>query len=229
MESHPAPVARLRRRGRNRQLHRGARSSCTSRSRRSACWCVSSNARWACSCSTATRAACSCPRRRREFLPSVHRLLGDLTGAVARRTDLRDKKKGAAAACSAAAHGLHADAARDRALPRGGTPTWMCAWPTRCPSTCCAGVTAGDVELAVGQDVAVDGAIERRTLFARPPLADLPARPRLCQAPQGAHGMSSALHLHRPHARLSPARAARAGPGRARLMRCARAPRRCRT
>jgi DNA-binding transcriptional LysR family regulator len=30
----------------------------------------------------------------REFLPSVHRLLGDLTTAVAGVTDLRDKKKG---------------------------------------------------------------------------------------------------------------------------------------
>lgn len=33
------------------------------------------------------------------------------------------------------------------------------------PEHLLAGVTAGDVELAVGQDVAIDGAVERRTLF----------------------------------------------------------------
>ncbi len=71
----------------------------------------------------------------REFLPSVHRLLAGLQAAVAGVTDLRDKKKG------------------------------VLRLADTLPEQLLNGVMAGEVELAVGQDVAVDDAIARRTLF----------------------------------------------------------------
>ncbi len=100
----------------------------------------------------------------REFLPSVHRLLGDLTSAVAGVTDLRDKKKGL---LRLAAPQLMACTLMPRviALYREQYPDVDVRLTDTLPENLLAGVTAGDVELAVGQDVAVDGAIERRTLL----------------------------------------------------------------
>ena len=100
----------------------------------------------------------------REFLPSVHRLLGDLAGAVAGVTDLRDKKKGL---LRLAAPQLMACTLMPRviALYREQYPDVDVRLADTLPEHLLAGVTAGDVELAVGQDVAVDDAIERRTLL----------------------------------------------------------------
>lgn len=100
----------------------------------------------------------------REFLPSVHRLLADLAGAVAGVTDLRDKKKGL---LRLAAPQLMACTLMPRviALYREAFPDVDVRLADTLPEHLLAGVTAGDVELAVGQDVAVDGAVERRTLF----------------------------------------------------------------
>jgi DNA-binding transcriptional LysR family regulator len=104
----------------------------------------------------------------REFLPSVHRLLGDLAGAVAGVTDLRDKKKGV---LRLAAPQLMACTLMPRviALYRDRYPDVEVRLSDTLPEHLLAGVTAGDVELAVGQDVAVGGganaAVERRTLL----------------------------------------------------------------
>ena len=96
----------------------------------------------------------------REFLPSVHRLLGDLTSAVAGVTDLRDKKKGL---LRLAAPQLMACTLMPRVI--AAYRDIDVRLTDTLPEHLLAGVTAGDVELAVGQDVAVDGAIDRRTLF----------------------------------------------------------------
>ncbi|RQO49534.1 LysR family transcriptional regulator [Variovorax sp. KBW07] len=101
----------------------------------------------------------------REFLPSVHRLLGDLSSAVAGVTDLRDKKKGL---LRLAAPQLMACTLMPRviAVYREAYPDIDVRLADTLPEHLLAGVMAGDVELAVGQDVATDdGAIERRTLF----------------------------------------------------------------
>lgn len=100
----------------------------------------------------------------REFLPSVHRLLGDLSSAVAGVTDLRDKKKGL---LRLAAPQLMACTLMPRviALYREQYPDVDVRLADTLPEHLLAGVAAGDVELAVGQDVAVDDAIERRALL----------------------------------------------------------------
>ncbi|MNP93659.1 HTH-type transcriptional regulator GltC [compost metagenome] len=101
----------------------------------------------------------------REFLPSVHRLLGDLTSAVAGVTDLRDKKKGL---LRLAAPQLMACTLMPRVIAayREAYPDVDVRLADTLPEHLLLGVAAGDVELAVGQDVAVDAAaIERRTLF----------------------------------------------------------------
>ena len=101
----------------------------------------------------------------REFLPSVHRLLGDLTSAVAGVTDLLDKKKGL---LRLAAPQLMACTLMPRVIAayREAYPDVDVRLADTLPEHLLLGVAAGDVELAVGQDVAVDAAaIERRTLF----------------------------------------------------------------
>jgi hypothetical protein len=192
------------------------RSSCTSRSRRSACWCANSNARWACSCSTGNTRSVQLSEAGREFLPSVHRLLGDLTSAVAGVTDLRDKKKGL---LRLAAPQLMACTLMPRviAVYREIVPRRRRA-PGRHPARAPAGGRDGRRRRA-GRGAGRGHRRRHRAPHAvpRPALADLPAGPCLCQAPQGALARAGALHLHRAHARLPPARAARAGRGRARV------------
>jgi DNA-binding transcriptional LysR family regulator len=83
---------------------------------------------------------------------------------VAGVTDLRDKKKGL---LRLAAPQLMACTLMPRviALYREQYPDVDVRLTDTLPENLLAGVTAGDVELAVGQDVAVDSAIERRTLL----------------------------------------------------------------
>jgi DNA-binding transcriptional LysR family regulator len=83
---------------------------------------------------------------------------------VAGVTDLRDKKKGV---LRLAAPQLMACTLMPRviALYREAYPDVDVRLADTLPEHLLAGVAAGDVELAVGQDVAVDGAIERRTLL----------------------------------------------------------------
>lgn len=100
----------------------------------------------------------------REFLPSVHRLLGELNAAVAGVTDLRDKKKGV---LRLAAPQLMACTLMPQVIAafRARYPEVEVRLADTLPEQLLAGVSAGDAELAVGQDVEVDEAIARRTLF----------------------------------------------------------------
>ena len=100
----------------------------------------------------------------REFQPSVQRLLADLAGAVADVTDLRDKKRGV---LRLAAPQLMACTLMPRVIAayRERHPDIDVRLADTLPEHLLAGVLSGEVELAVGQDVAVDAAIERRTLF----------------------------------------------------------------
>ena len=100
----------------------------------------------------------------REFLPAVHRLLGDLAGALAGVTELRDKKRGL---LRVAAPQLMACTLMPQAIAayRARFPDVEVRLTDTLPEHLLSGVLAGQVELAVGQDVAVDTAIERRTLF----------------------------------------------------------------
>jgi len=100
----------------------------------------------------------------REFLPAVHRMLGELAEAVAGVTDLRDKKRGL---LRLAAPQLMACTLMPRVIAayRGRYPDVEVRLADTLPEHLLAGVLSGEVELAVGQDVAVDAAIERRTLF----------------------------------------------------------------
>jgi DNA-binding transcriptional LysR family regulator len=100
----------------------------------------------------------------REFLPAVHRLLGDLAGALAGVTELRDKKRGL---LRVAAPQLMACTLMPQAIAayRARFPDVEVRLTDTLPEHLLTGVLAGQVELAVGQDVAVDTAIERRTLF----------------------------------------------------------------
>ncbi len=100
----------------------------------------------------------------REFLPSVHRLLAELQTAVAGVTDLRDKKKGV---LRLAAPQLMACTLMPQAIAafRARYPEVEVRLADTLPEQLLAGVRAGDAELAVGQDVPVDDAIARRTLF----------------------------------------------------------------
>ena len=102
----------------------------------------------------------------REFLPSVHRLLGDLAGALAGVTDLRDKKRGL---LRVAAPQLMACTLMPQVIAayRARFPDVEVRLTDTLPEHLLAGLLAGQVELAVGQDVAVDAAIERRTPFLR--------------------------------------------------------------
>jgi DNA-binding transcriptional LysR family regulator len=152
----------------------------------------------------------------REFLPSVHRLLGDLTSAVAGVTDLRDKKKGL---LRLAAPQLMACTLMPRVIAayRQAYPDVDVRLADTLPEHLLSGVMAGDVELAVGQDVAVDGAIERRTLFRD--------RHWLICPPDHAFAKRRRVRWHElapytfiaPTRDFRPARAARAGAGGARL------------
>lgn len=100
----------------------------------------------------------------REFLPSVHRLLGELAGAVAGVTDLRDKKKGV---LRLVAPQLMACTLMPQVIAsyRARFPDVEVRLVDTLPEHLLAGVMAGDAELAVGQDVPVDDAIRRQTLF----------------------------------------------------------------
>lgn len=100
----------------------------------------------------------------REFLPSVHRLLGELQTAVAGVTDLRDKKKGV---LRLAAPQLMACTLMPQMIAafRARYPEVEVRLADTLPEQLLTGVMAGDAELAVGQDVAVDDAVARRTLF----------------------------------------------------------------
>lgn len=99
-----------------------------------------------------------------EFLPAVHRLLAGLQTAVAGVTDLRDKKKGV---LRLAAPQLMACTLMPQAIAafRSRYPEVEVRLADTLPEQLLNGVMAGEVELAVGQDVAVDDAIARRTLF----------------------------------------------------------------
>jgi DNA-binding transcriptional LysR family regulator len=101
----------------------------------------------------------------REFQPSVQRLLADLAGAVAGVTELRDKKRGL---LRLAAPQLMACTLMPRVIAayRERYPDVDVRLADTLPEHLLAGLLAGEVELAVGQDVAVDAAtVERRTLF----------------------------------------------------------------
>ena len=100
----------------------------------------------------------------REFLPSVHRLLGELGVAVAGVTDLRDKKKGV---LRLVAPQLMACTLMPQVIAtyRARFPDVEIQLADTLPEHLLVGVIAGDAELAVGQDVAVDDMVERRTLF----------------------------------------------------------------
>ncbi|CAN7674886.1 LysR substrate-binding domain-containing protein [Variovorax sp. LjRoot290] len=101
----------------------------------------------------------------REFQPSVQRLLADLAGAVAGVTELRDQKKGV---LRLAAPQLMACTLMPRVIAAYSAryPDIDVRLADTLPEHLLAGVLSGEVELAVGQDVAVDpAAIERRTLF----------------------------------------------------------------
>ncbi|MDM0106126.1 LysR substrate-binding domain-containing protein [Variovorax sp. J22R24] len=113
----------------------------------------------------------------REFQPAVQRLLGDLAGAVADVTDLRDKKRGV---LRLAAPQLMACTLMPRVIAayRERHPHIDVRLADTLPEHLLDGVLSGEVELAVGQDVAVDAAIERRTLFRdRHWLICLPSHP----------------------------------------------------
>ncbi|CAN7697438.1 LysR substrate-binding domain-containing protein [Variovorax sp. LjRoot84] len=101
----------------------------------------------------------------REFQPSVQRLLADLAGAVAGVTELRDQKKGV---LRLAAPQLMACTLMPRVIAAYSAryPDIDVRLADTLPEHLLAGVLSGEVELAVGQDVAVDPAvIKRRTLF----------------------------------------------------------------
>jgi DNA-binding transcriptional LysR family regulator len=100
----------------------------------------------------------------REFQPSVQRLLADLAGAVAGVTDLRDKKKGV---LRLAAPQLMACTLMPRVIAayRARHPDIDVRLADTLPEHLLDGVLSGEVELAVGQDVAIETTIERRTLF----------------------------------------------------------------
>lgn len=100
----------------------------------------------------------------REFQPSVQRLLADLAGAVAGVTDLRDKKKGV---LRLAAPQLMACTLMPRVIAayRARHPDIDVRLADTLPEHLLDGVLSGEVELAVGQDVAIETNIERRTLF----------------------------------------------------------------
>ena len=100
----------------------------------------------------------------REFQPSVQRLLADLAGAVAGVTELRDKKKGV---LRLAAPQLMACTLMPRVIAAFSAryPDIDVRLADTLPEHLLAGVISGEAELAVGQDVVVDAAIERRTLF----------------------------------------------------------------
>lgn len=100
----------------------------------------------------------------REFLPSVHRLLAELSTAVASVTDLRDKKKGL---LRLAAPQLMACTFIPRAVAayRQRHPEVEVRVTDTLPEQLLAGMRAGDVEVAVGQDMAVDDAVLRRPLL----------------------------------------------------------------
>jgi DNA-binding transcriptional LysR family regulator len=100
----------------------------------------------------------------RAFQPSVQRLLADLAGAVADVTDLRDKKKGV---LRLAAPQLMACTLMPRVIAayRARYPDIDVRLADTLPEHLLDGVRSGDAELAVGQDVPVDAAVARRTLF----------------------------------------------------------------
>lgn len=100
----------------------------------------------------------------RGFLPTVQRLLGELGGAVADLTELRDKKRGV---LRLAAPQLMACTLMPRAIAayRKHHPGIEVRLADTLPEQLLAGLGAGQVELAVGQDVPVDEAILRRPLF----------------------------------------------------------------
>ena len=101
----------------------------------------------------------------REFQPSVQRLLADLAGAVASVTELREKKRGV---LRLAAPQLMACTLMPRVIAAYARryPDIDVRLADTLPENLIAGLLSGEVELAVGQDVAVDvAAIERRTLF----------------------------------------------------------------
>lgn len=100
----------------------------------------------------------------REFLPSAQRLLAELAGAVAGVTDLRDKKKGV---LRLAAPQLMACAFMPPVIAayRARYPDVEVRLADTLPERLLDGLRSGQVELAVGQDVPVDEAVERRALL----------------------------------------------------------------
>lgn len=100
----------------------------------------------------------------RDFLPSVHRLLADLAGAVGGIVDLRDKRRGV---LRLAAPQLMACTLMPRVIAayRHRYPGVDVRLVDTLPERLLDGVAAGEVELAVGQDVEVDARFERRILF----------------------------------------------------------------
>ncbi len=100
----------------------------------------------------------------REFLPAVHRMLAELGAAVAGVTDLRDKKKGL---LRLAAPQLMACTFIPQAVAayRERHPEVEVRVADTLPEQLLAGLRAGDVEVAVGQDMAVDEAVQRRPLL----------------------------------------------------------------
>jgi len=100
----------------------------------------------------------------REFQPSVQRMLADLSEAVAGVTELRDKKKGV---LRLAAPQLMACTLMPRVIAayRAQYPEIDVRLADTLPEHLLDGVRSGDAEMAVGQDVPVDAAIVRRTLF----------------------------------------------------------------
>jgi DNA-binding transcriptional LysR family regulator len=99
-----------------------------------------------------------------EFLPSVHRMLGDLGVAVASLTDLRDQKRGL---LRLAAPQLMACTLMPRVIAayRALYPAVDVRLTDTLPEQLIATVSSGRVELAIGQDVAVDAGLDRRALF----------------------------------------------------------------
>ncbi len=95
----------------------------------------------------------------------MQRLLADLAGAVAGVTELREQKKGV---LRLAAPQLMACTLMPRVIAAYGErhPDVDVRLTDTLPEHLLAGLLSGDVELAVGQDVAVDAAtVARRTLF----------------------------------------------------------------
>lgn len=100
----------------------------------------------------------------REFLPAAHRLLGDLAGAVAGLGELRDKKRGLlrVAAPQLMACTLMPDLI---ARFRERHPDVVVRLVDTLPERLLDGLRANQVELAIGQDMVVDEAIERQALL----------------------------------------------------------------